>query len=400
MCLLSHTHPRYNKSECLAQGDVDMDPDEKEVAETSHVTNKTFSAAMRTLDLDDKKEKEFVKNAASGKKKFGEKTDEFINAASYAQRFMKRYKTADHIPDHEVPKEYDLRNIEGYDFTGSLRDQGPCGSCYSNSFIQAVEGRMKLKYAHTHIDMPDLSIQFIMTCNYLTEGCDGGWAIFDGFFAEQGGIPTEKCAPYTAKTKGARCSDFKSCEPHTLIKSSYYVNGYNFDPTEMQIRKEILMNGPVTTEFKADEDFQLYKSGVMVQGKREPEKDNSANYAQVLGNQISDELVQTKAKSRDGQEDDDKIIMEDSKKTEKAQSVAQTEAEASVKMAHQPLDHSIYIVGWGHDKEKDMPYWIIRNSYGDQWGMNADFHVRRGQDDYGVESEITAFDVELAQNDS
>ena len=80
MCLISHTHPRYNKSECLAQGDVDMDPDEKEVAETSHVTNKTFSAAMRTLDLDDKKEKEFVKSAASGKKKFGEKTDEFINA--------------------------------------------------------------------------------------------------------------------------------------------------------------------------------------------------------------------------------------------------------------------------------------------------------------------------------
>ena len=44
------------------------------------------------------------------------------------------------------------------------------------------------------------------------------------------------------------------------------------------------MNGPVTTEFKADEDFQIYKSGIMIQGKREPEKDNSANYAQVLGN--------------------------------------------------------------------------------------------------------------------
>ena len=68
-------------------------------------------------------------------------------------------------------------------------------------------------------------------------------------------------------------------------------------------------------------------------------------------------------------------------------------------MAHQPLDHSIYIVGWGHDKEKNMPYWIIRNSYGDQWGMNGDFMVRRGQDDYGVESEITAFEVELAKSD-
>lgn len=66
-------------------------------------------------------------------------------------------------------------------------------------------------------------------------------------------------------------------------------------------------------------------------------------------------------------------------------------------MAHQPLDHSIYIVGWGYDKEKNIPYWIIRNSYGDKWGMNGDFHVRRGQDDYGVESEITAFEVALAE---
>jgi len=45
-----------------------------------------------------------------------------------------------------------------------------------------------------------------------------------------------------------------------------------------------------------------------------------------------------------------------------------------------------------------MPYWIIRNSYGDQWGMNGDFMVRRGQDDYGCESEITAYEVELAKS--
>jgi hypothetical protein len=43
---------------------------------------------------------------------------------------------------------------------------------------------MKMKYAHQHIDMPDLSIQFIIQCNYMTEGCQGGWGIFDGYFAE------------------------------------------------------------------------------------------------------------------------------------------------------------------------------------------------------------------------
>lgn len=40
----------------------------------------------------------------------------------------------------------------------------------------------------------------------MNEGCDGGWGIFHGFFAEQGHLVTEKCAPYKARTKGDTCS--------------------------------------------------------------------------------------------------------------------------------------------------------------------------------------------------
>jgi len=28
-----------------------------------------------------------------------------------------------------------LSNIEGFDFTGKVRDQGSCGSCYTVSFV-------------------------------------------------------------------------------------------------------------------------------------------------------------------------------------------------------------------------------------------------------------------------
>lgn len=69
-------------------------------------------------------------------------------------------------------------------------------------------------------------------------------------------------------------------------------------------------------------------------------------------------------------------------------------------MAHQPLDHSIILIGWGVEKDKDgkeVPYWIARNSWGDRWGMNGDFHVRRGNDDFGIESEPLAISVELAE---
>jgi hypothetical protein len=41
---------------------------------------------------------------------------------------------AEQIPDSAIPESFDLSNIEGYDFTGKIRDQGPCGSCYTMSF--------------------------------------------------------------------------------------------------------------------------------------------------------------------------------------------------------------------------------------------------------------------------
>ena len=59
------------------------------------------------------------------------------------------------------------------------------------------------------------------------------------------------------------------------------------------------------------------------------------------------------------------------------------------------MNHSVVILGWGKEEKTGTGYWIVRNSYGPNWGMNGDFLVRRGQDDYGVESEITAFEVEL-----
>lgn len=90
LCMLSHHHPRYNKTACLAEGEVDTDPDENEHAETTGVTNKTLSAAMLSLGLGEKKEpKPLAKGPASGQKKFGEYTDEFRNAAAHAQRFMR-----------------------------------------------------------------------------------------------------------------------------------------------------------------------------------------------------------------------------------------------------------------------------------------------------------------------
>ena len=59
------------------------------------------------------------------------------------------------------------------------------------------------------------------------------------------------------------------------------------------------------------------------------------------------------------------------------------------------LNHSVVIIGWGVDPDTGTKFWKVRNSYGKQWGLNGDFLVRRGENDFGIESETTAYDVRM-----
>jgi len=52
------------------------------------------------------------------------------------------------------------------------------------------------------------------------------------------------------------------------------------------------------------------------------------------------------------------------------------------------LDHCVQIVGFDIDNT-NTPYWIIRNSWGTDWGINGFVYVERNQDECGVAMEAT-----------
>lgn len=119
--------------------------------------------------------------------------ERFKDAWSKLQVYQKDYPDADAIPEDKIPSSFDLRNVDGWDMTGGVKDQGGCGSCYTFSFLQAVESRL---IQTTGKGVEPLSAQQLISCNYMTEGCEGGWAIFNGFFAENSNLVGESCAPY------------------------------------------------------------------------------------------------------------------------------------------------------------------------------------------------------------
>lgn len=74
--------------------------------------------------------------SANSAKFFGKRENKkFAKAWEQAKYFHNKYNSADAIPDSELPQNFDLRNISGFDFTGTIRDQGHCGSCYTQAFI-------------------------------------------------------------------------------------------------------------------------------------------------------------------------------------------------------------------------------------------------------------------------
>jgi len=55
----------------------------------------------------------------------------------------------------------------------------------------------------------------------MTEGCQGGWGIMNGFFSENVGLVKEDCAPY--KGSENQCSAYKHCEEKARVTKTYFV---------------------------------------------------------------------------------------------------------------------------------------------------------------------------------
>ena len=52
------------------------------------------------------------------------------------------------------------------------------------------------------------------------------------------------------------------------------------------------------------------------------------------------------------------------------------------------INHSTLIIGYG---ELDgVKYWLVQNSYGPSWGDEGTFKIRRGANDFGIETEALA----------
>jgi len=49
--------------------------------------------------------------------------------------------------------------------------------------------------------------------------------------------------------------------------------------------------------------------------------------------------------------------------------------------------HAVELMGWGTENGED--YWLVKNSWNEQWGANGFFKIARGSDECGIEDDVS-----------
>ncbi len=109
-------------------------------------------------------------------------------------------------PKGPLPASLDWRDRLGYNFITPVRDQGNCGSCWAFSTIATLEGIISWRSSDADPTL-DLSEQHLFDCASLSSlGCDSGGVTWytTGSFMSQTGVTSEQCYPYTSGQTGQK----------------------------------------------------------------------------------------------------------------------------------------------------------------------------------------------------
>jgi len=240
--------------------------------------------------------------------------------------------------DDDIPEEFDWVS-QGK--VTHAKDQNQCGSCAAFAALGAVESCFKIAEEDGDYNY-DLSEQHILDCayghTYIDEdgqpwsafGCMGAWpqAYFD--YLNKVGQLTQKEAGYPYMSGSTNM--VYDCNPidNNYNKRAHVTGQHNvWFPAEEDMKKMVLIN-PVATAVRATWNWSSYGGGLL-----EDYLCCDAAFDEYCVNRMT---------------------------------------------------HEVLVVGYGHDEDEGLDYWLIKNSWGRNWGENGFVRLKRGTGHCGVGS--------------
>ncbi len=218
-----------------------------------------------------------------------------------------------------LPANFDLRHVgPGRSYIGPVRRQGSCGACYAFSACAAAEGTYNVatgRYNQNCVDFSEAFITFCLAPLYEgVYGCSGSDYDYEELDALiEKGVCFEEQMPYDPNDHSCP-RDFN---PPTIRFISWYRLPCN-DVTA--IKTAIRYFGVVDAAILTNSAFDAYASGIY-------------------------EDSESSCESPDGQP-----------------------------CYYTPTDHVVALVGW--DDNNGDGYWILRNSWGREWGEEGYMRIK------------------------
>lgn len=157
-----------------------------------------------------------------------------------------------------APVAFDLRNVDGADYTSGVRDQGQCGSCVGFSVVATMEhvGRYTLRRSALNLDLSEAHLFFCLGPATGASCANGWWPDRAAIAARDQGVAFEDAFPYTdhqqACTVNAGWTDHRA----NVTSWSYLTN----NPAAM--KEHIATYGSVSACLVVYQDFFSYRTGI------------------------------------------------------------------------------------------------------------------------------------------
>lgn len=253
-------------------------------------------------------------------------------------------------PLKDIPASFDPRTTWG-DMCPSLleiRDQGSCGSCWAFGASEALTDRTCIQ-SNGAITI-DLSAEDILSCcKTCGFGCNGGYTAMSWSYFESTGIVTGGlyegvgCRPYS----------IPPCEHHTTNTERENCEDMPEYPTPQC--SKACTDG--TTDYSGDK--------------------NLATSAYSVGNARNLDVIQTELMTN-GPIEVSFTVYSDFMTYTGGVYYHQTGKSLG--------GHAVKMMGWGTDEESGLDYWLIANSWNNDWAEQGYFRIRRGTNECGIEN--------------
>ncbi|KAK7813196.1 hypothetical protein U0070_005101 [Myodes glareolus] len=231
-----------------------------------------------------------------------------------------------------VPPSCDWRKAKN--IISSIKNQENCGCCWAMAAADNIEALWHIK----HNQFVEVSVQELLDCDRCGNGCQGGF-VWDAYMTvlNNSGLASKKDYPFQGRPspRGCLAKKYKKVawiQDFTMLKS----NEQGMVRVDTVIAGYLATHGPITVTINM-KLLQGYQKGV-------------------------------------------------------------------IKATHtncdpQHVDHSVLLVGFGRDKEgiqsgtvssqahkprRWVPYWILKNSWGAEWGEKGYFRLYRGNNGCGI----------------